>query len=219
MTYIPIQTSSSNKLVYVPVNSLQSNQRQPVVLYPSHSPKENNITSNSNAKHVLLSPQVLQTSKNVVVVPNNKNDGAFTTVRIQGNSQNRVQTSNIASIGTVATTPTSSTKTIKAFRTQFGTETHSQDYKITNENKSKQHELNPSSEKEIDLSDGKKREKLIMGTSSESTPVLSDVRHSTPYVTGSKRKHAIENDLRSSDMSTVQKKRRGRPPSCKLYLF
>eukprot|EP00111_Clytia_hemisphaerica_P011856 TCONS_00034843-protein len=91
MTYIPIQTTNTNnKLLYVPVHSQSSNHRQPVMLYPGNPPIK-------NGKPIGLPHQLLQGNKNVLVMPSNKMDGAFTTVRIQGTSQNTVQSPQMTS--------------------------------------------------------------------------------------------------------------------------
>lgn len=113
MTYIPIQTSTNNKFVYVPVNSLQTGQGQPVVLYQNQSLKD------SNGKPVILSPQVIQANKSIMVVSkgdlNNKDStNTFTTVRIQQGIQ---QPTNIMKNSTIAVhTPSN----IKTLRYQFG---------------------------------------------------------------------------------------------------
>ena len=85
MTYIPIQTSTNNKVMYVPFNSIQSGHAQPLVLY-----QKNNALKDSTAKPVILSPQVFPGNKSIMVVSKSdsvnkadKSANTYTTVRIQ----------------------------------------------------------------------------------------------------------------------------------------
>lgn len=106
MTYIPIQTSTKDKFVYVPVNSLQSGQGQPVVLY-----QQNQQIKDANGKPVLIPQHLIQNvEKNV---PSKAQNNSFTTVRIQGTQQGNFPTG--------ASTPTAATPVpLKTFRYQFG---------------------------------------------------------------------------------------------------
>lgn len=116
MTYIPIQTSSNNKFVYVPVNSLQTGQGQPVVLY------QNQALKDGSGKSVILSPQVIhQANKSIMVVSkadmNSKDTtNTFTTVRIQ---------QGVPHSNTVlkAPVPVHTPSTLKTLRNQFGQNT------------------------------------------------------------------------------------------------
>lgn len=104
MTYIPVQTSNNNnnnKLLYVPVNSIQASippkqqhqQPQNLQNHQQHQQQQHQQQTregNDTVKTVLLShPQTLQSSNNIVsMTPQSRSDGAFTTVRIQGGTQN-----------------------------------------------------------------------------------------------------------------------------------
>ncbi|XP_057311978.1 uncharacterized protein LOC130649658 isoform X2 [Hydractinia symbiolongicarpus] len=106
MTYIPIQTSTKDKFVYVPVNSLQSGPGQPVVLY-----QQNQQIKDANGKPVLIPQHLIQNlEKNV---PSKAQNSSFTTVRIQGTQQGNFP--NGASTPTAATTVP-----LKTLRYQFG---------------------------------------------------------------------------------------------------
>lgn len=86
MAYIPIQTQSKDKYVYVPVNSLQPGtpNGQQILFYP-----QNQQVKDPNGKPVILSPQfVSANNKPLVSTPKpDKDDNTanpYTTVRIQG---------------------------------------------------------------------------------------------------------------------------------------
>lgn len=86
MAYIPIQTQSKDKYVYVPVNSLQPGtpNGQQILFYP-----QNQQVKDPNGKPVILSPQfVSANNKPLVSTPKpDKEDNTanpYTTVRIQG---------------------------------------------------------------------------------------------------------------------------------------
>ena len=86
MAYIPIQTQSKDKYVYVPVNSLQPGtpNGQQILFYP-----QNQQVKDPNGKPVILSPQFLPTNnKPLISTPKpDKEDNIgnpYTTVRIQG---------------------------------------------------------------------------------------------------------------------------------------
>ena len=91
MTYIPVQTpNSNNKLLYVPVNSIQASL--PSKQQQQQQQQQQTKDGNDVAKTVLLSshPQTIQTNI-VTMTPNSRSDGAFTTVRIQGGTQNTLE--------------------------------------------------------------------------------------------------------------------------------
>lgn len=113
MTYIPVQspsssTSNSNKVVYLPVNSLHSSStpnNAHAFVYANNQPpiRDRGVLTAGGPKTIVLSQthQSHNTSFNsnnntnngIVNMPPNavKREGAFTTVRIQGNTQNSLR--------------------------------------------------------------------------------------------------------------------------------
>ena len=92
MTYIPVQTpnnsNNNNKLLYLPVNSVPASTPSKQQQHQQHP--QQTREGNGAPKTVLLShSQNIQPSNTIVTMtPISRSDGAFTTVRIQGDTQN-----------------------------------------------------------------------------------------------------------------------------------
>ena len=118
MTYIPIQTSTKDTFVYVPVNSVQAGPGQPVVLY-----QQNQQIKDANGKPVLIPQHLLQHNRKGDL-PKDQSSGPFTTVRIQGPSHHPNLTHHSGGIhphqNSFMRNPASAPSTFKPLKYQFG---------------------------------------------------------------------------------------------------
>jgi len=207
-----------------------------MMLYPHN----HQTLKDKNGKPVILSPQVLTQSnnKNLVVLPSSskqlegvKQQGAFTTVRIQGNMQ---------SIKTPPMTSSSAGgagNNVKAFRYQFGNNI-SPDPNLRDLTDDRYKGVNTLTPSPFDKNNMKVKEEhgggeimsLINNSRSSGERFDENTPHASPLV-GNKRKLSRssqeasgsggknnENETMNSS-AVVHKKRRGRPPSCKLHFL